>query len=215
MLTSSTVLDPEPVNQFQAAGPSCAVAWWLSQTRGRLTLWAVVRLRFLTSSEVPARARICRWRQTNPPICEWLLFQGMKLNTAVFRWNQSFFLLGTSFFSAAWLRNSSGAPSRDPEHLRAACSRSGLCFPLRSQPAHLRNFPVAVIWFSERHLSDFRGERFQGKPSSILLETMRSSSVLAPPTRSRTWKKTRWCLWSLTAALLKSRTLPRSTWRFH
>lgn len=57
--------------------------------------------------------------------------------------------------------------TEDADHLRGTCSRSRLCFPLRSQSAKTRNFPVTVRWFSKRHLSDFREEHSKWKPSSF------------------------------------------------
>lgn len=66
MLTFSIELDPEPVNKFQAVGPSCAVALRtftdLRQVHPRGPS-AGIQLRFLTASDVPAAATPARNRR--------------------------------------------------------------------------------------------------------------------------------------------------------
>lgn len=124
--------------------------------------------RFLLTSDVPAAPT-----QAAPPS----LIQGMKPNQSPIRLEtgaSSFCLLQSSRQlgyatepEQSWQEAPVWNQTEDADHLRGTCSRSRLCFPLRSQSAKTRNFPVTVRWFSKRHLSDFREEHSKWKPSSF------------------------------------------------
>lgn len=127
--------------------------------------------RFLWTSDVSAAPT------QDASISDQTLIQGMKPNQSPIRLEtgaSSFCLLHSSRqhgyateSEQSWQEAAVWNQTEDADHLRGTCSRSRLCFPLRSQLAKTRNFPVTVRWFSKRHLFDFREEHSKRKPSSF------------------------------------------------